>query len=145
MAFPRWDRKDWGPYFREIADRLRLRDWVIYMVEEAPAESNVGADTRCTKGRKHACIRLSEEFLRDPEPDQRQATVHELIHCHTAFLDHTIQQCVNERDEAVCILALEYAIDGLADAIAPLMPLPSEILGKSKKPAKPARKRRPKR
>jgi hypothetical protein len=115
-------RQRWAPYVRHLADVLRLRDWRVDVLEELPGGSDAIASCAPVAGRKYAVIRLAESFLTDPTEDQRHTLTHELLHCHFApmmrLLEATDSFGVAEK------LAMEYFVDGMADAIAPLLPMP---------------------
>lgn len=122
------DRLDYQPYFRALADRFGLKDWRIEAVDESPSSPTASLSVICIEGRKWARIRMSEDWLRDTEQAQRHDAVHELIHAHQAHEGHLLQKLLPEEKQDVWRLAHEYTTDSLADAIAPLLPLPSEIL-----------------
>ncbi len=137
-----WDRHEWVPYVSEIASQLWLSDWTFVITERAPDSCDADAAIECLQGRKYARLFFSEKHLRDSEQDQRHTIVHELIHCHLALAADIANQCIDGDKFPPFRLGMEYAVDGLADAIAPLMPLPSQILDQpvQPEPAKPARK-----
>lgn len=124
------ERKALGHYIRWIADEMGLRDWNLHLLRE-PADDDCNAQARIIYGRKVCSIRVSEEF-RTFEPERvRHSIVHELIHCHTAAADNTVQHDLTEHI-GVCAADIfhsgyrrhaEYAVDGLADALSPHMPL----------------------
>ena len=74
------------------------------------------------EGRKYANLRLGECFLVDAAEEQRHTIVHELLHCHLGPMTRMIE--AHDGMPPAAMLALEYCVDGLADAIAPLLPLP---------------------
>jgi hypothetical protein len=115
-------RQQWLPYVRKIADILHLRDWSFEIYEELPSDSDAVASINPIYGRKRAVIRLSEGFLNDSKSDQRHTLAHELIHCHTGPMQRVIE--AEEHMTAAARIAMEYCVDGLADAIAPLLPEP---------------------
>lgn len=115
-------RQRWTPYIRQIADTLHLRDWRIDVIEELPGGSDAIASCAPVAGRKYAVIRLAECFLTDPPVDQRQTVTHELLHCHFAPMMRLLE--ATESLGAAEKLMMEYFVDGLADAIAPLLPMP---------------------
>jgi hypothetical protein len=115
-------RQRWAPYVRKLADILHLRDWRVDVNEESPADSNAWASCCPIEGRKCAEVRLSESFLNDEKIDQRQTITHELLHCHLGPMWRVIEAEGNAT--AAAKLAMEYCVDGLADAIAPLLPEP---------------------
>jgi hypothetical protein len=124
-ALKRWaesTREPWAPYVRQIADTLHLKDWEILISPQAPAGDETIASIQPIYGRKSALLRLSDGFLTDSATDQRHTLVHELIHCHAAPLQRLLES--EEHMTAGARQAIEYCVDGLADAIAPLLPLP---------------------
>jgi hypothetical protein len=121
----------WQAYIRDIADRMALKDWTILLSDE-PADEESEATTFLTNGRKVAKVYLSSKWEGRTPEEQRHTVVHEMVHPHLYPLTnmgeddiepligkaaHTLWQASFRRE-------LEYAVDGLADAIAPLMPLP---------------------
>jgi hypothetical protein len=116
-------RKEFEPYFRDLADRMGLRDWLIFISPERPRDATDVANVLCWEGRKRATIRLSEDFLGDTPEDQRHTACHELIHCHFAAATHIAEQGLGNVQSAF-MLNMEFGVDGMADAIAPHMPLP---------------------
>ena len=115
-------RERWVPYVRQLADILHLKDWRIDVYEDAPGDPNAIASCNPIDGRKYAVIRLGESFLTDTPDDQRQTLTHELMHCHLGPMARMIESHGDFPPAAK--LAMEYCVDGLADAIAPLLPMP---------------------
>lgn len=128
MSKVRWDRQEWLPYFRHIADRMALKDWTIEITNDAPSSSTALANVHRIKGRRIARIGLSEGFLRDTQEEQRDTVVHELIHCHLVLADCLVGEKLSGSDLICYYDAQEYGVDALAATIASLMPLPSEVL-----------------
>jgi ferritin-like protein len=86
---PTPDRDSFCPYVRCLADALGLKDWTVVVADEGPHAHGAIATVCCTEGRKHATVRLSEQFLRDDEAEQRHTIAHELLHCQfAAHTDH---------------------------------------------------------
>ena len=117
-------RARFAEYVSRIAGDMRLRDWKLFIGEDVPSGDDTTADCYPIPGRKYATIRFSESFLRDTPEDQRHTIVHELIHCHLAQIQRVIE--VKLDNDAIVRNQLEYAVDALADVIAPLLPLPPE-------------------
>lgn len=115
-------RQRWAPYIRRLADLLCLRDWRIEVYEDAPSDGGAIASCDPISGRKYAVIRLSESFLTDGKTEQRHTLTHELLHCHLGPMTRLLQ--AGEVMAPSVQLAMEYCVDGLADAIAPLLPEP---------------------
>lgn len=102
---------------------MRLSDWTLQFDEQHSSDGTL-ASINCCRGRKYATIRLCYDFDQKCGEEQRHTIVHELVHCHLAQLWHHVDP--DDEDEAVTLLG-EYAVDGLADAIAPLILTPSEF------------------
>jgi hypothetical protein len=115
-------RQSWLPYARDLADRLGLRDWRVAVSDDPPEDPGATASIECVEGRRLAILRLSDRFLAGRPADQRQTVTHELIHCHLAPLDQVVM-AAGLSDPWVRVI-LEYAIDGLAAAVAPMLPIP---------------------
>jgi hypothetical protein len=112
----------WAAYVCDLKNHLHLRDWQIAISEEQPAGDNSIASIEPIYGRKFATLRMSEGFLNDPPSEQTHTLIHELLHCHLAPLQRLIE--ANNEMTPGYKMAIEYAVDGLADAIAPLLPEP---------------------
>jgi hypothetical protein len=118
-------------YFRKLADQLGLRDWDIELQQEWNDREGAGASVQCVYGRKFARIWVCDEFFTSDPEDQRATCVHELMHCH---LDAMRLPFVNAKPQLMPAVydtlyechrdALEYATDGIAVAVARLLPLP---------------------
>lgn len=135
------ERGDYLPYFQCLANMLSLKDWGIYISDNEPDRCTSAAEVECIEGRKRALIFLSDCYLKESESEQRHVAVHELIHFHHAHQSHLMKKWLSDDAYDAYVLADEDAIDALADAIAPLMPLPSKILGKLGAKPKSAKKR----
>jgi hypothetical protein len=121
-------RPEWQPYVRHLADRLGLKDWQVFVLDELPATDSAYARIEIPHGRKYANVTLSNNMLKGTEEEQRHAIVHELLHCHFAFGDRAARTMLSERDYGIYEDGFELGVDGVAVAIAPLLPLPSEVL-----------------
>ena len=130
MTDPR--RQAFAPYVRDLADRLRLRDWTIYVRDDPPHDGECIASIHCVEGRKVANIRFNDPFLDDSPEDQRHTIVHELLHCHVnGAWDYAVDTFATEDARRAFRRLAETAVDGLADAIAPLLPLPGIAAGRN--------------
>lgn len=73
-------------------------------------------------------LRVSCSFSQMPPEAKRHLLVHELIHCHFAaahlYADEVLE-IVSMLARRAFDLNMEMGIDGMADAIAPFMPLPN--------------------
>jgi hypothetical protein len=114
-------RQRWYPYVRSLADLLRLRDWQFQINEDLPPQDAV-ASCAPVEGRKYAVLRFGESFLTDQPAEQRHTITHELLHCHLGPMCRMLE--AESQFPPAARLAMEYCVDGLADAVAPLLPLP---------------------
>ena len=128
MTDPR--RQAWVPYIREIADRLRLRDWTIDLSDEGTDRDGVSALVCVADQRKFARLYLGDDFLDMTPDEQRHCLAHELLHCHFGWATNWARQRLADPEREPFERLHEIGIDGLADAIAPLMPLP-DVNGKA--------------
>lgn len=119
-------------YVSSMKDLLGLADWTI-IVDWEPSSEETCATVRPVAGQKRAVLNLGPSFLEDTLEDQRHTIVHELVHCHlfpsTELVRQTHQELLPKSAATAAWVALmanvEYATDGLADVLAPYMPLPS--------------------
>jgi hypothetical protein len=125
------ERKALERYVRMVAGEVGLRDWAFYFDWDKPADEGDGASVWWPEGQKRARLRFNERFREyDPE-SQRRFVVHELVHCHFAPMQDTVEEDLQphlsrptydiysrgfRRD-------LEYGIDAVADTLARHMPL----------------------
>lgn len=122
MTDPR--RRRFGSYLRDLADRLGLRDWTVRVLDGAPDTPDAVATVDCPSGRKIAAVNLSDGFLDLSPAEQRQTLTHELVHCHFWPAYDLAHQYLSEDAFAAFRQALEYGVDGLADVLAPHLPVP---------------------
>jgi hypothetical protein len=120
-------------YVRACADVMGLKDWRIQINLEPPEDDGATAAIAPVYGRRYAELRFCEDFNERMPTEQRQTVAHELIHCHLDELDtvlntDTLTDIMGK--PAFHLLhahhhtALENATDALAEAIAPMLPLP---------------------
>jgi hypothetical protein len=127
------DRSEWErarAYLADLRDRMGLRDWTVRL-EHGPAEDgDCMASVRPIEGRRHATVWLSRSWADLTADAKRHALVHELLHCHHAPAADVVRLACGRTmgQPAYDVLfsafrnAEEYAVDGLADVLAPLMP-----------------------
>ena len=116
-----------------LARKMRLADWDIRLDPRLSDDGN-SASISCTDGRKVACLRLGRTFFDDSPVEQRHTIAHELTHIHLWGVMAASQTC---KDAMGCaafdvfwrnlIYQLELGVDGMADAIAPLLPTMAEL------------------
>lgn len=121
-----------GDYARWIANEIGLRDWHL-LLSQNPPESDALAMIHPTEGRKHARLHVCSDFRTLTPEVQRQAIVHELIHCHLAPANDIIRLDLNRTEMLTKPVfemiwesysrMIEYATDGMADEWAKYLPL----------------------
>jgi hypothetical protein len=124
------DRKALIAYIRETADAVGLRDWEIRLSSERAADGKA-ASVQAAFGRKFARILIGKDFSDESPEDQRDTIVHELIHLHLEpaadMVYGDLEKILGRPADAVFTNGfdrqLEYAIDALASALAPHLPL----------------------
>lgn len=119
-------------YARWMANELELRDWTINLVYEPAADDDAMAQVTCTYGRKFVTIKLAADFFQFSLEKQRQAIVHELLHCHTSGIEwqyNNLGGHIAPDVFSVCWGGIrdqvEFATDAMADALAKHLPLPN--------------------
>lgn len=130
MSEPRWD--DLRAYARQLADLLHLKDWTILFDQSPPENDDAIASIDPCEGRKVATVHICSDFWEREADEQRQTITHELIHCHHDSASEIVRVDLVKHlsQQAYDILwggykrQMEYCVDGLADAIAPFLPLP---------------------
>lgn len=123
MTDPR--RQRFAPYLRRLADLLALKDWHVEISDEE-ADDGAAATVRWAFGRKQATVWLGAGFLDDSPEEQRHTLAHELIHLHFGPPYDIAVEGLPDGSASAFRRMAEYAVDGMADAIAPLLPLPDE-------------------
>lgn len=127
-------------YIRDLADRMLLRDWVFFVSDDPEDCPDDGIDDeRCatfrgTLGRRAGAVWINREWWASATPEERRQTaIHELIHAHEHASREIVIHAVTVYPrrtadvlQAIYDVQMEYAIDALADVIAPFMPLPPE-------------------
>lgn len=118
-------------YVRRLADLIELRDWTFIVESATPETEDARAEITCLYGRKIGTLRFADGF-RDEHPNVIRLTVtHELVHAHLDGMDSVIDggaaevmmgKPAYEVFYQAHKLALEYACDALADALAPGLP-----------------------
>ncbi len=117
-------------YICDLAARLRLADWRIRLAEEPPEDKDVDAEVWQAFKKRSTFIRVRAGWM-DLSPDsQRDAIVHELLHLHLAEMNAVLDKLGGLLGQPAWdivseqyLVAEEVAVDTLAGAIAPMLPL----------------------
>lgn len=131
------DTQRLADYVRLVADRLALMDWeFIVRIGEPEIALPWGlnqpvASIECVDGRKLAYLTFIESTRVQPAEEIRHTVVHELIHAHLNPACEIVRvdakdgfsQATYELLMANFRRNVEFGVDGLADAIAPSLPL----------------------
>jgi hypothetical protein len=137
------DFEDAERYLRMLAVHMKLGEWTFDVSSDPaqdialtpgmnPETTQAIADVQATPGRKHALIRLCDDFEKREPEERRYVLVHELVHIHLATVQEMSE---NDLDDMLGAPAasvwfrsfrrsLEYAVDGIATAMAEKLPLP---------------------
>lgn len=125
----------YATYVREVADLMELRDWRFHVAIELLKEDRYEAECDITYGRRHACIRIAPHTLTQDRESIRQIIVHELVHCHTNPIRDQLENIEAQLGKAAYTTihnattdVLELSTEALANALAPYLPLPPEVL-----------------
>lgn len=119
----------WEAYIQQVGGLMGLVSWDIRL-DRNWATLGTWASVVVSDKQDTASVRLAwpEFFSQSPE-DQRQAVVHELVHCLTARFHQTAERFLEGNDVGLreITVAAEIATENLARAIAPFMPLPPAV------------------
>lgn len=127
--------RDWlANYLRDLADRMRLKDWAIE-VQAEHAHDSTHAEVQCVDGRKLAKVRFARDWHEQTPEVLRHTCCHELVHCHFAAAWAEMSRRLKAKDFATFEMLVEYGIDGMADVIAPHLPLPLKVTHETPEPA----------
>jgi hypothetical protein len=117
-------RKQFGSYVRELADLMGLRDWTVHVSPDLPDNPKHGAEADCTFGRKIVSVAFSDAFFRTSRDSQRATVCHELVHAHIAQLHHLLHRILPDPQWEPYYVAMEYAVDAMAESWSVHLPLP---------------------
>lgn len=111
---------------------LALRDWKLTVESDDSPNEGDAAAIRCIYGTRHAFINIGVSFDEHPIEQQRHVLVHELLHAHMNRIKGAVINVLNqvgrteyEVGKAQMVDEVEYAVDSITDALAPLCPLPT--------------------
>jgi hypothetical protein len=115
-------------YFRALADLMGLRDWTVCVGDDPPDNPHHMANADCAICRKFVTFSLSEKFLSGTEDEQRATACHELIHAHLAPMHNYLYKTLTDNEWEAYQIAMEYAVDGIAQSWASHLPPPSRVV-----------------
>lgn len=119
-------------YVWKVAGILDLHDWDITVGEGGLDGSDSMAECAAIYGQRRATIRFAREWPTWTGDTLRAVVAHELLHCHTADIAELVAATHTEAlgkqaralADAAFDLAIEHCVDGVAVAIAKLLPYP---------------------
>lgn len=126
------ERRRLHKYIARMGRMLGLSDWTIHLHDEEPDDKNHAAAISSVYGQRRANLWLAHGFL-DMEPTEiRKTLVHELLHIHLDSMFSLVEQALPGSlggpayavFEAAYRERNEHATDAIAEAIAPVFPLP---------------------
>lgn len=121
-------------YFRELADKMGLKDWDIqFLPDEEPDTEEADASIGYTEN-QHAKVKVHPRFWGHPSTFQRLIAIHELAHLPCSLFDgvaEMIMKAVPAPAGGVIKMAMEqaeeHAVESFARLLAPKMPLPPKF------------------
>lgn len=119
-------------YIATIGKMLGLCDWKVILRPDEPDSKDHAASISCVYGRRVANLWLSHGFEHLEPAEQRQILVHELLHVHfdsmTTLIEQALPPALGAPAYGVFDAAYreraEHAVDAIAEAVAPVFPLP---------------------
>lgn len=131
MSTPR-RRRALQAYLEQVRDLMRLQAWDIVVGDQEPDGADSILEVKPQPKRHHASVRVGS-FFSEPQPEQRQTVVHELVHLVQGDLLWYLteeswglplapdqQRALQDRIHH----ELEVQADALARLLAPSMPMP---------------------
>ena len=123
-------RKAVAEYIAKIQGILRLRDWeIIIDFEPISLGENAYATITPEIDQRRATLQFSELFFKQPHHALRQTLIHEILHCHFFWMESMVERMLHGVSEEVGRAAspavtsqVEFIVDSIADAFAPLCP-----------------------
>lgn len=125
------DRDRIEPYLRELADLVGLRDWRIFVSDDAPEDPEHAACVDVRYGLKVAVISFHPQWA-ESDPEQfRNTCCHELLHAHVNHVRWPLNNVAELVGKAIydplyqsVTDYIEYAVDAIATEWAKTLPLP---------------------
>ncbi len=123
----------WLAYARMLADKLGLRDWTVRLDRESGwDDQSIKAHVSVASDSKHATVTFGPTFGSLPTDDQRVICIHELLHLHLDKIMKRVEMASDTFDDNSLMSVLpdlvrheiEWGVDAIAVAIAPLLPAP---------------------
>lgn len=118
-------------YLHQLADALGLSGWEFLIGDRAPIAPNAHAAVSVVWGQRRATIFLAPDFAALPPETQRRCLVHELLHVWAdplrevvANLSGVLGGPAHDVASRCHADAEERMVDGIATAVAALLPLP---------------------
>ena len=129
-----------APWFVTMSRALHLAHWELRTpYEETPSDEQMTASIERTYGRNAARIYLSDHFLGVDLEEQRETYTHELLHCHFRAIIEArdgLEDLLGKPANLIFVdrmkMAEEWAVDAIAGALAPHLPLPPVFKPKRK-------------
>lgn len=126
------EQKQLQRYVEQIAGLMGLRDWEIEVERDAPRAGDI-AQSFTTYGQRFGQLRFVPGFMtKVPIRRQKSTVIHELLHfVHSQAQDQVrvvgagvMSKRLHQHFTASWFHVHEYAVDGLAEALADLFPDP---------------------
>ena len=119
-----------GAYLDQARTILGLANWRIKVSRGTPNGKTASAETYFRDSATEAVVAFGPEFFSFDEPDRRAILAHELLHCWmhqlTSWARDAVEGELGQRWETLFESSIgeleEQVVDGLAHAIAPLLP-----------------------
>jgi len=128
----------WQSYIKELQNHMRLRDWDILLVRDAPEKESWVASVGIFYGQRRAELCLNLPIFLAMTPHERKATiVHELLHLHTEGSKDLVKKWYTEGEESqtnrffweVYYEKYEIETETVAQILASWLPDPEVIIG----------------
>jgi len=131
------DRDSLQWYVDICKTRLGLSHWKVE-VDKDTSDDDAWADIEVSDNLWEATLRVSADFFDQTQLEQRRVIAHELIHIHYAGVERAVNMLNGVLGsegfaifEKLFDVETERGADSLSKVLAPILPLPQEVLPKS--------------
>lgn len=135
------DNREWfEPYVRDMADRMGLRDWTVTIADDLPEELASVAHTMDAATFLPSSYKTLTLYIKDhphTADEVRSLVAHELVHALTRDWMEAAQTLESHVNPIVYDLysmrlshEMEQAVEAIAAAWSPALPLPKMTKGK---------------
>lgn len=111
-------------YVKEVQRVMGLSNWKLHVTNEATA-NDAYAETNIGDVGMDCYMKFAEDFYTLEPEQQRETILHEMMHMWLQHLVSDYEMNLSPESKTLMRRHAERVVDGLACALAPLLPLPT--------------------